>query len=57
MLFNLDFAKNTIFHASFFFLSIDLFFLIPVGVPIKEAKAEICMHSVVVEVKIRMCSI
>ena len=57
----------------FLLLIIDLFFLIsaasahlfhpitelviPIGIQIKEAKAEIEIHSVVVEAKIRMCSI
>ena len=57
----------------FFFLIIDLYFLIPtviaeifnpiaklvipIGIPIKEAKAEIEIHPVNVEAKIRKCSI
>ena len=57
----------------FFFLIIDLYFLIPaaiaqifnpiaelvipIGIPIKEAKAESEMHPVIVEAKIRKCSI
>ena len=74
MLFNLDFANNTILSCFFFFfLIIDLQFLIPagiaqifnhiaelvipIGIPIKEVKAEIEIHPVVVEVKIRKCSI
>ena len=56
-----------------FFLIIDLFFLIPaviapifnpiaelvipVGIPIKEAKAEMETHLVIAEAKIRKCSI
>ena len=32
-------------------------FIIPIGTPIKEAKAEIKIHSVIVETKIRKCSI
>ena len=74
MLFNLDFASNTILSCSFFFfLIIDLYFLIPaaiaqifnpiaelvipIGIPKKEAKAEIEIHLVIAEVKIRTCSI
>ena len=57
MLFNLDFANNTILSCFFFFLTIDLYFLIiavieqvfnpiaelviPIGIPIKEVKSEI----------------
>ena len=57
----------------FLFLNIDLYFLIPavfaqifnfvaelvipIGLPIKEAKAEIETHSVTTEAKIRKCSI
>ena len=57
----------------FFFLIIDLYFLIsavialifnsiaelviPIGIPIKEAKTEIEIHPVIVEAKIRECSI
>ena len=60
MLLNLDFANNTVLSCFFFFLIIDLYFLIPavitqifdlivelvipVGIPIKEAKAEMEMH-------------
>ena len=74
MLFNLDFANNTILSCFFFFfLIIDLFFLIPtaivlifnpiaelvinIGIPSKEAKAETEIHPVIVEAKIRKCSI
>ena len=74
MLFNLDFANNTILSCFFFsFLIIDLYFLlpaaiaqifsfiaelvIPTGRPDKEAKPEIEIHPVIVEVKIRKCSI
>ena len=73
MLFNLDFAKNTNLSCFFFFLLIiDLYFLIhaviekkypyaepviPIGVPGKEVKAEIEKHPVIVEAKIRKCSI
>ena len=70
MLFNLDFVSNTILCCfSFFFLIIDLYFLItaaiaqifnaiielviPMGIPIKEVKAEIEIHPVIVEAKIR----
>ena len=62
MLFNLDFANNTILSCFFFFfLVIDLYFLIPAvipqifnsiaelvisfGTPKKEAKTEIGIHS------------
>ena len=70
MLFNLDFARNTVLSC-FFFLFIDLCFLIPaaiarsfnhiaelgitIGMPSKEAKAEIEIHPVIVEAKIRKC--
>ena len=64
MLFNLDFVNNTILSCfSFFFLIIDLYFLIPqaivqifhsvaelvvpIGKPSKEAKAEIRKHPVI----------
>ena len=74
MLFNLDFASNTILSCFFFlFLIIDLYFLIPtviaqifnpieelvipVGIPTKEAKAEIETHPVIVQAKTRKCSI
>ena len=73
MLFNLDFANNTISSCFFFFLIIDLYFLIPAviaqifnhvvelvvptGIQIEEAKAETEIHPVVVEAKIRKCSI
>ena len=70
MLFNLDFADNTILSFFFFFfLIIDLYFLIPaaiaqvfnliselvipIGIPNKEAKAEIETHPVIVEAKMR----
>ena len=63
MLFNLYFAKNTILSCFFFFfLIIDVYFLIPavvaeifnpieelvipIGVPTKEAKAEMETHTV-----------
>ena len=69
ILFNLDFANNTILSwFFFFFLIIDLYFLIPAviaqmfnlilelitptEIPIKEAKAEIETHSVIVEAKV-----
>ena len=72
MLFNLDFANKAISSCSFFFfLIIDLYFLIPaaitqifnpiaelvipIGMPIKEAKAEIDIHTVIVEAKIKKC--
>ena len=74
MLFNLDFANNTILLCFlFFFLIIDLYFLIAaviiqifnpiaelvisIGIPTKEAKAEMETHPVTVEAKIRKCSI
>ena len=72
MLFDLDFANNTILSC-FFFLIIDSYFLIPaaisqifnpiaelifpIGIPSNEAKAEIEIHPVIVEAKIRKCSI
>ena len=71
MVFNLDFADNTILSCSFFL--IDLYFfipaviaqifnsiaelLIPIGIPSKEAKAEIQMHPVIVKAKIKKFSI
>ena len=74
MLFNLDFASNTVLSCFFFFsLIIDLYFLIPaaiakifnpvaelvilIGILSKEAKAEIEIHPVIAEAKIRKCSI
>ena len=74
MLFNLDFANNTVLSCFFFyFLIIDLYFLILaaitqifnciaeivilIGIPIKEAKVEFEIHSVIVEAKVRICSI
>ena len=67
MLFNLEFAYNTISSRFFFiFLIIDLYFLVPaviaeivisIGVPSKEAKAEIEIHRVIAEAKIRKCLI
>ena len=64
MLFNLDFASNTILSC-FFSLIIVIYFLIPaaitqifnpiaelvipIGIPIKEEKAEIEIHQVIVE--------
>ena len=72
MLFNLDFANNTILLC-FFFLIIALYVLIPVdiaeiflptgepvipiGISSKEAKAVIEIHPVIVKAKIRKCSI
>ena len=72
ILFNLDFANNTILSCFFFFfLIIGLYILIsvaiaqiyntiaelviPTGTPTKEAKAEIEIHSVLKETKIRKC--
>ena len=71
MLFNLDFACNTILLFFFlFFLIIDLIpaviaqifnliteFVIPIEIPTKEAKAEIEIHPVTIEAKMRTCSI
>ena len=74
MLLDLDFASNTILSCFFFFfLIIDLCFLIPagiaqifnpiaelvipVGIPSKEAKTEMETHPVILETKIRKCSI
>ena len=68
MLFNLDFANNTILSCFFFFffLIIGLNFLIPAVIAkilkliadtTKEAKAETEIHPVVVEPKIRKCPI
>ena len=74
MLFNLDFANNTILSCFFFFfLFIDLYFLIPaviaqifypiaeleipIEIPSKEENTEIEIHPVIVEAKIRKCSI
>ena len=70
MLFNLDFANNTILPCLFFyFLIIDLYFLIPeavaqifnsiavlvilIGITSNEAKAKIEIHLVTAEAKIR----
>ena len=70
MLFNLDFANNTVLSCFFFsFLIIDSYFFIPsaitqifnriveylkaIEMPIKEAKAEIKIHSVIAEAKIK----
>ena len=71
ILFNLDFAIFLCFFS--FFLIIDLYFLIPaaiaqmfspivklaipIRIPSKEAKPEIQIHPVIVEAKIRNCSI
>ena len=68
MLFNLEFANSTIWPCFFIFLIIDLYFLIPavitqifnpvaelvipIGLPSKEAKAEMETHPVIVESKI-----
>ena len=56
MLFNLDFANNPILWY-FFFIITDLYysvaeFVIPLGIPTKEAKAEIETHPVNVEITI-----
>ena len=74
MLFELDFAKNTILSCFFFFFLIsDLYLLIPavitqsfnpiaelvipIGILTKEAKAEMEMHPVIVEIKMSQWSI
>ena len=73
MVFNLAFANNTILSfLFFFFLIIDLYLIpvviayifnpiaklvIPTGIPSKEAKAEIEIHPVIAESKIRKCLI
>ena len=72
MLFNLDFANNTVLSC-FFFLIIDLYFVIAavivhifnpiselvihIEIPNKEAKEEMEIHPVILEVKIRKSSI
>ena len=73
MLLNLDFVDNALLSCFFFFfLIIDLYFLIPaaiaqifnpvaelvipIEIPMKEAKAEIKIHPLIVEAKIRKCS-
>ena len=73
MLFNLDFAYNNILSCFFFFFIIINFLLIaavivqtfnpiaevviPIGIPTKEAKSGMETHPVIVEPKIRKCSI
>ena len=74
MLFHLDFTNNTVFTCYFFFfLNINLQFLIPVviaqifnpiaellipiGIRIRGEKSEIEMHQTIVEAKIGKCSI
>ena len=73
MLFKLDFANNTILSCFFFFfLNIDLYVIpaaiaeifnpiaelvILMGIPSKETKEDIEIHPVIVEAKIRKCSI
>ena len=57
MLFNLDFASNPILSYFFFFIITDLHFsvaelVIPIGIPTKDAKAEIETHPVNVEITI-----
>ena len=61
MLSNVDFPSNAILSCFVFFLFIDLYFsiaqifnpieeiVIPIGIPSKEAKAEIEIHPVIVE--------
>ena len=72
VLFNLDFANNTTL-LEFLFYFIDFYLLIaaviaqifnqvteliiPLGIPTKEANAEMETHIVIVEPKIRNCSI
>ena len=72
MLFNLDFANSTILSC-FFFLIIELYFLIPaviakifnliaeivipIGIPSKEGKAGTEIHPVISEAKIKKYSI
>ena len=72
MLFNLDFANNTVLSC-LFFLIIDLYFVIAavivhifnpiselvihIEIPNKEAKEEMEIHPVILEVKIRKSSI
>ena len=72
MLFNLDFANNTVLSC-FFFLIIDLYFVIAavivhifnpiselviqIEIPNKEEKEEMEIHPVILEVKIRKSSI
>ena len=73
MLFNFDFANNTLLNTILFlfFLFIDLYFLIPavitqmfnpiaeliipIGFLTKEAKVEMEIHPVTVEIKISEC--
>ena len=71
-MFNLVFLNSTILSC-FFFLNIDLYFLItaviaqifnpiaelviPIGILSKEAKVKIKTHPVIAEAKIRNCSI
>ena len=61
------------YHVSFSFIIMDLHFLIaaiialifnpiaelaiPIGIPIKEEKAEMKTHSVIIEAEIRKCTI
>ena len=63
MLFNLDFAKNTVLWILSYCLknTAQIFnpiteFVIPIWIQIKEDKAEIEIHPVAVEAKIRKCS-
>ena len=73
MAFNLVFASNTILSCFFFFLVIDVHFLIPevtahifiaaaqvaipTGIPTKEEKGEVETHPVTVEAKKSKCSV
>ena len=68
MLFNLDFADNTIVSCFFFFWIVDLYFLIPAGItqifypttelavptgiPTKDVKTELETHPVTVETEV-----
>ena len=72
MLFDLDFANNTILSYSSFSFLFELYFSIPapvaqifnpiaellicIGTPVKEVKVEKEKHPVIIEAKIRKCS-
>ena len=73
-MFSLDFAKDHVLSCFFFFfLIIDVYFLIPaviaqifnpiaeliipIGIPTKKARAEMETHPVIVEIKVSKCSI
>ena len=73
MLFNLSFVKNAVFHILFFFFLIIYFYFLIIAIiaqffnptvelvilieMLKEAKAEIETHPVILETKISKCSI